>query len=237
MSRGPEGAVTKSSHAGWVVFAIFSTAVVLFLNPIPFVSPVPAASRVPSWATDVTPVRQPTMAPLYASGVYTYKCSDCHKILPSPPETQRTLNQHTEIHLQHGLNARCFNCHHPTNRDVFIDDMGGEIPWDQPQLLCAKCHGPVFRDWQHGSHGRTNGYWDLNQGEQTRRKCIECHDPHHPPFPALQPAPGPNTLRMGQQDFGTHGHGHNPLQINNQASRHRSSGVEERASGVEEEGH
>ena len=89
------------------------------------------------------------------------------------------------------MNTRCFNCHNRTNRDTFVDDAGGEIPWNQPPLLCGKCHGPVYRDWQHGSHGRTNGYWDKTRGPQERRKCVECHDPHRPPFAPMVPAPGP----------------------------------------------
>lgn len=219
MSRSPEGGgATEVSHSKWVSCVLFLTAGLLWLNPIPFHSPVPAANRVPAWATDITPVRQPTLAPVYPSGVYTYRCSDCHKILPSPAETTRKLGQHKEIHLNHGLNTRCFNCHHPTNRDGFIDDLGGEISWDQPQLLCARCHGPVYRDWQNGAHGRTNGYWDVALGQQTRRKCIECHDPHHPPFQAMKPAPGPNTLRMGPQDSDTQHHGYNPLRINDHKS-------------------
>ena len=143
------------------------------MTPAPFVSPVAPAVPVPAWATDTTPVRQPKLAPKYVAAGYTYRCSDCHNLIPSPPETHRTLTQHTEIVLEHGINTRCFNCHHRTNRDAFVDDAGGEIPWDQPPLLCGKCHGPVYRDWQHGSHGRTNGYWDKTRGPQERRKCIE----------------------------------------------------------------
>jgi hypothetical protein len=158
-------------------------------------------------------VRQPNLRPWYELGVFTYRCSDCHRIIPSPAEPDRTLTQHREIRLRHGINTRCFNCHHRTNRDAFVDDYGNEIPWDQPQLVCAKCHGPVYRDWQHGSHGRTNAYWDPKQGKQIRRRCIECHDPHCPPFAPMVPAPGPHTLRMGPQEFGPHGEGHDPLRL------------------------
>ena len=99
---------------------------------------------------------------------------------------------------------------------MFADSDGGEIPWDQPQRLCASCHGPVYRDWQHGSHGRSNGFWDVRQGELIRCKCIECHDPHHPPFPALEPAPGPHTLRMGKHGQAAHTGTHNPLRLSGQ---------------------
>jgi hypothetical protein len=195
----------------WVSVVLLLFAVTLLSGPFPFKSPVSAARTIPAWVTDPTPVRQPVLRPSYTVGVFTYRCSDCHRIIPSPPETFRTLTQHIEIQLDHGINTRCFNCHHPTNRDTFVDDFGAEIPWDQPQLLCAKCHGPVYRDWQHGSHGRTNGYWEPGQGPQIRRKCIECHDPHRPPFPALSPAPAPQTLRMGPRHAAGHTGVSNPL--------------------------
>ena len=145
--------------------------------------------------------------------VFTYRCSECHRIIASRGDTQRSPTQHLEIVLEHGINTSCVNCHHPTNRDVFVDDFGNEIPWDQPQLVCAKCHGPVYRDWQNGSHGRTNGYWDTRQGTQTRRRCIECHDPHRPPFPVMHPAAPPNTLRMGPQHLGSDQQEHQPLKL------------------------
>ncbi len=203
----------RSAGNLWVPVALFVLAVALALNPFPYANDVSESSVVPRWATDTTPVRQTRLRPEYTASVFNYRCSECHKIIASPAETSRTLTQHTEIQLDHGINTRCFNCHHRTNRDAFVDDYGLEIPWDQPQLLCRKCHGPVYRDWEHGSHGRTNGYWDKSQGTQTRRRCIECHDPHRPPFPALAPAPGPNTLRMGPQELGGHREGHDPLRL------------------------
>jgi DNA-directed RNA polymerase subunit RPC12/RpoP len=203
----------KAARSFWVPLVLFAGAGVLALNPVPFESPVTPAAPVPAWATDPAPVRQPKLVPEYRVSVFTYQCSDCHRIIPSPQETLRTLGQHTEINLRHGLNTRCFNCHHRTQRDAFVDDMGDPIPWNQPQLVCAKCHGPVYRDWQAGSHGRINGFWDARRGPQTRRKCIECHDPHTPPFPPMRPAPGPNTLRMGPQETPRHAAEHDPLRI------------------------
>jgi hypothetical protein len=219
-SRNPRGG------ALWVPAALLAFAGALAFVPLPLVNPVTDATPVPAWATDTTPVRQPRLRPEYTVAVFTYGCSDCHRIIPSPAETDRTLTQHREIQLDHGINTRCFNCHHRTNRDAFVDDYGHEIPWDQPQLLCAKCHGPVYRDWQHGAHGRTNGYWDVSRGPQVRRRCIECHDPHRPPFPPLVPAPGPHTLRMGSQEHRPHAPSHDPLRL----SSHPSAGKAESAS-------
>lgn len=204
--------------------AFASVAALLALNPAPFVSPLAARVPAPAWATDLTPVRQPNLKPLYEAAGFTYQCVECHRIIPSPSETLRTLTQHTEIQLHHGINTRCFNCHHPENRNAFVDDFGDEIAWSEPQQLCAKCHGPVYRDWQAGSHGRINGYWDQAKGAQRKLRCIECHDPHAPPFQRMQPAPGPNTLRMGDQKPGLeHAHRHDPLRIRSQGTHTKST--------------
>jgi len=203
----------KAPFHFWVPMVLLAWAGVLWLDPAPFVSPVPPRVAAPAWATDPTPVRQPKLRPEYQVAGYTYQCMDCHRIIPSPAETFRKLTQHTEIRLNHGINTRCFNCHHPTHRNAFVDDFGAEIPWNQPQLLCAKCHGPVYRDWQAGSHGRINGYWDPARGPQTKLRCIECHDPHHPPFQPLPPAPGPHTLRMGAPSPAQHAGPRDPLRI------------------------
>lgn len=180
-----------------VVF--FGLAAVLLADFWKFHSPIVPPPKTPAWAPDTTPVRQPDPWPEVKIGVYTYRCSECHSLINSPPETTRTLTQHREIVLRHGLNDRCFNCHNRENRDAFAADNGQPIPWDQPQLLCAKCHGPVYRDWLHGVHGRTNGYWSKEWGPMTHLKCTSCHDPHVPPFPPMKPAPPPHTLRMGDQ--------------------------------------
>ncbi len=214
----------------WVSGTLVSFALILAIAPRPFSSPLPSTTIVPDWATDPSPLRRPAPEPACRTAAFVYACSDCHRIIPPRSEQRfRTTIQHREVVLEHGINTRCLNCHHPTNRDAFVDDSGGEIPWDQPQRLCAKCHGPVYRDWQHGSHGRTNGYWDKTRGPQIRRKCIECHDPHRPPFPSLEPAPGPNTLRMAQAGHIEHSQSHNPLQLSRKAGS--SDGV------VLEEGH
>ena len=198
----PESALLPGRvRSAAVPLTLVVLAALLWAGPFPFVSPVGPPSIAPAWATDTTPVRHALLKPEIKLAGFTYQCSDCHRLFLSPAETTRPLTQHRDIVLQHGINTRCFNCHHRTNRDALVDDWGNEIPFDQPPRLCAKCHGPVYRDWLHGSHGRTNGYWDTAKGPQERRKCIECHDPHAPSFPRLKPAPPPNTLRMGNQQF------------------------------------
>src|SRR5436190_5125 len=56
------------------------------------------------------------------------------------------------------------------------------------------CHGPTYRDWEIGIHGRKSGYWDKRLGAAVRQDCTSCHDPHSPAFPSLTPGPGPNPL-------------------------------------------
>ena len=180
-----------------VVF--FSLTGVILIDPWPYRRPYSPAHLAPAWASDPAPVRTPAVRPEIQIAGYVYRCDECHALFPSPPETERTLTQHREIVLEHGINKRCFNCHNLRDRNTYADDKGDPIPWDQPQLLCAKCHGPVYRDWTHGVHGRTNGYWDTTRGPRELLRCVRCHDPHAPAFPPLTPAPPPNTLRMGEQ--------------------------------------
>lgn len=210
-----------------VPLVLLALAAVLVADPWRFGDPVPPPTVVPAWAIDPTPVRQPKLKPEIQLAGFTYRCSDCHRLFTSPPETTRPLTQHRDIVLKHGINTRCFNCHHPTNRDTYVDDWGREIPADQPQLLCAKCHGPVYRDWLKGAHGRTNGYWDEQRGAQRRLKCIQCHDPHQPPFPPMHPAPPPNTLRMGEQRFPEEHPATDPLRIYRRSEAGHASPEEE----------
>ena len=143
--------------------------------------------------------------PLIVIGGFRRACMECHRFFESAPETARRLNQHTHIVLDHGLNDRCFNCHDRDDRNRLALRGNKTIPFTEAPRLCAKCHGPTYRDWQHGMHGRTNGYWDETRGEARRLKCVECHDPHAPAFPAFEPLPAPNTLRMGKARPRAHG--------------------------------
>jgi hypothetical protein len=60
--------------------------------------------------------------------------------------------------------------------------------------LCGSCHGPTYRDWEAGVHGRTSGYWQRDLGSIDRKVCTSCHNPHSPAFPSRPPAPGPHPL-------------------------------------------
>jgi hypothetical protein len=221
----PTSSRRRTGRAAFVPVTLLALTAVFLADPFRFHNPVAPQTVVPAWAVDVSTVRRPSLRPEITLEGYTYRCSECHNLFPSPPETDRPLTQHRNIVLKHGINTRCFNCHHLTNRDAFVDDYGREIPYDNPPILCAKCHGPVYRDWTHGSHGRTNGYWDTGKGTMERKRCIDCHDPHIPPFPPMKPAPPPNTLRMGDQSLGpAHAGEKNPLRIYRQAQPETTPG-------------
>lgn len=124
-------------------------------------------------------------------------CNACHQIFSSAHGGGAALNYHTEIRLDHGLNARCVNCHDVDNRELLTLRDGTTVPYAQTPLLCAQCHGTVYRDWQNGTHGKTLGSWVTGAAAQRRLNCNDCHDPHAPRYPAYEPLPGPRTLRMG----------------------------------------
>jgi len=137
---------------------------------------------------DKNPPRQTKGLDLVKSG-WTYNCMECHKLIPARWHYDRPLNEHKDIQLDHGNNRFCLNCHHPTNRNAFVDYDGAEIAQADVVRLCAKCHGTIYRDWQAGVHGRQNGFWNAQMGDKTKLRCIQCHDPHSPKFKAMQPLP------------------------------------------------
>lgn len=99
--------------------------------------------------------------------------------------------------MAHGRNNRndsCFNCHDPAKLNQLVTREGKRLKLDEATPLCASCHGPTFRDWEAGVHGRTTGYWNRAMGAAVREECTSCHDPHAPAFPKMIPMPGPRAL-------------------------------------------
>jgi predicted CXXCH cytochrome family protein len=102
--------------------------------------------------------------------------------------------------MLHGRNLRnenCYNCHEQNALDRLHTAEGKELTFDQATQLCAGCHGPTYRDWEAGAHGRISGYWDRAAGPATRQQCTSCHDPHAPAFTGLIPMPAPHYLHPG----------------------------------------
>lgn len=135
------------------------------------------------------------------------ECYACHERTKTPTlhmSTNGTLKlpeEHSDLVMRHGRNNRndiCFNCHSSTNLEALVTRDGRTLAIEQSTLLCASCHGPTYRDWEVGVHGRLNGYWNTALGPVARQDCVSCHDPHNPAFPSFNPAPGPRQLHAKQ---------------------------------------
>ena len=154
-------------------------------------------------STDPVRSLRPDLDEVLIGGVQQ-RCTDCHDIFDSLEEPPEHLRQHTEIVLDHGMNDRCLNCHARDSRGMLELHGGEKVPMTESALLCAKCHGPTYRDWERGTHGRTNGSWVTGSPDMARLLCIECHDPHAPAFPGIVPLPAPRAWRV-PLDGGGHG--------------------------------
>lgn len=136
-------------------------------------------------------VRQPMHEPILKKDGDLYRCNDCHQnIVPSPIQ-KSFFSAHENIILQHGINNYCLTCHSLNNREFLVDIHGEDIPFSKSELLCQKCHGTIYRDWEKGAHGRINSFWDKSKGEKVKATCVACHDPHQPKFKPLEPSPAP----------------------------------------------
>ncbi len=190
--------MTGVGSASCIISVIALTFVFVGCSPSP--EPAVAASlyvrHVAGNVFDTTPVRGEFQPLNYKKAGFSYRCTECHFSIQPPIRQNPLQSEHANIVLDHGLNTNCMNCHHPGNRDVYVDHEGNEIPADQPARLCSKCHGPIFREWEAGIHGRQNGYWDTSKGSRTKLFCVQCHDPHSPKFKSMAPLPPPQRTRF-----------------------------------------
>lgn len=134
--------------------------------------------------------------PLIEVAGFEMSCQDCHGIFDSKLEIDAEVRQHGHIQLEHGLNARCYNCHSREDRNYLVLAGDVQVPFADVQEVCAGCHGTTYRDWERGMHGKATGSWEIGSAERSLRGCTECHDPHHPAYQPMEPLPAPRTLRM-----------------------------------------
>lgn len=146
----------------------------------------------------------PKLSPAYADTATVRKvrtemtfdgapCQSCHEgvdALQGDPKEKGVF--HEKIEIKHGRNQHCFNCHNRKQPADFSNFDGSPIKLKDVQLLCAKCHGTTFRDWNNGAHGRRSGHWDVSKGGPKPTVCIACHNPHWPVFKPLTAAPPPH---------------------------------------------
>jgi len=138
-----------------------------------------------------------------------FDCYGCHE-KKSPPKLRFGADQkivvpdeHSDVvmgHGQHGRNNNCYNCHDEQNLLQLAARDGRALKLEDSVPLCGSCHGPTYRDWEAGVHGRTSGYWDRSKGPIVRQLCVNCHNPHSPKFPGRKPAPGPIPLRQANPE-------------------------------------
>jgi hypothetical protein len=140
-----------------------------------------------------------------ASGLDCYVCHERNKPLKLKLNAEGDVvvpKEHEDIVMAHGRHHRnnnCFNCHDESNLELLQTRDGRHLKIVESPALCGSCHGPTYRDWEAGVHGRTSGFWKRELGPIERKACPSCHNPHSPPFPSRQPAPGPHPLRPTEQ--------------------------------------
>jgi hypothetical protein len=131
------------------------------------------------------------------SGFDCYACHEKGKPLPIQYDADHKIlipKEHENIVMRHGRHERnnnCYNCHNEANLELLYPRDGRELKWTESTQLCGSCHGPTFRDWEAGVHGRVNGFWRADLGKRIRKDCVNCHDPHAPKVPGRKPAPPP----------------------------------------------
>lgn len=168
---------------------------------------VPAQQILPLVDTNFisTATVRMSAAELIASGedASGLDCKACHEGKTLKLEFDEENNvilpkEHSDIILGHGKHKRnnnCFNCHDETDTEFLQTRDKHKVKLVDSPDLCGSCHGPTYRDWEAGVHGRTSGYWKRELGPFERKVCTSCHDPHRPAFPGREPAPGPHSLR------------------------------------------
>jgi hypothetical protein len=186
-------------------------AVVFFALALKFMagSGARAARPAPISLVDTQFLNTATFRKSYAELIRTkadlsdFDCYACHEKGKPPTlrfDAQQNLiipKEHSDIvmgHGSHNRNNNCFNCHDEQNLEQLQTRDGRQIKMAESPPLCGSCHGPTYRDWEAGAHGRTGGYWDRTAGPIKRQICVDCHDPHHPKIPPCKPAPGPHLL-------------------------------------------
>ena len=154
----------------------------------------------------VVQVRRPAGSPRVTTGKVdlqgqpvTVSCASCHATTKPDPSTRSSaaLNEfHQKLQFNHG-DLSCLSCHNAGNYDTLRRADGTSIGYPDVMDLCGQCHGPQLRDYRNGAHGGMTGHWDLTRGGRERNNCIDCHDPHTPKYPVVQPVfpPGQDLRR------------------------------------------
>lgn len=180
-ANGPHGLLTSSPAAA---------------ERLTVANNVSTKSSIPVKKKYKVTIRQPAGPPRVDLGILdstgkpaTAACSTCHTTRPTNYENRKPADLdefHQNIGFSHGT-VSCLSCHNPDDYDTLRLADGKKVEYTDVMTLCAQCHGPQTRDYNHGAHGGMNGHWDLSRGPRIRNNCVDCHDPHSPSFPAMKP--------------------------------------------------
>jgi hypothetical protein len=201
---------------------LLTLAVVFFILTLAFGrhlrDPRPTSQQIP--LVDASLIMPTTIRTSYLqlirmkADLSDFDCYGCHE-KGKPPTLRFDTNhnlivpqEHSDVvmaHGSHGRNNNCFNCHDEKNLLVLQTRDGRELKLEESPPLCGSCHGPTYRDWEAGAHGRTGGYWRSESGELRRQICVDCHNPHNPKIPRRKPLPPPNPLRPARAEVAAHG--------------------------------
>lgn len=206
-TQSPPKRLPLSQRRSWnrwrnrlVVLLLFSVAVVgvrAALKTAPLEEAATAqATPVAQPAKFPVHIRKPAGPPTVDTGILDahgatvmVSCSTCHTTR-QPNHQNKTVKQMNEFHqgmaFAHGK-VSCLSCHNPNDYDSLKLADGSRVEFTEVMTLCAQCHGPQMKDYQHGVHGGMTGHWDLTKGPQTKNNCVDCHNPHSPQFPKMQP--------------------------------------------------
>jgi hypothetical protein len=142
------------------------------------------------FAVNVTAEKEqfPVPKPPFSKGIFP--CSDCHGGMELNAKKRVLKEAHTDIKLHHADSVRwCLDCHDPANRDKLKLASGEPVDFTESYILCGQCHGPTYRDWKAGIHGKRTGYF--SGGSRMYYLCVNCHNPHDPKFKPIKPEPPP----------------------------------------------
>lgn len=189
------------------VIGIVGAVLSLFVTDDAKEAPTPQSSDIRADATAIqqqpaaqdlfaVTIRKPTGPPRVATGTLDFHgneisvgCATCHATR-KPNSSNRTpadLNEfHGEMNFNHGK-ISCLSCHNSDDYDALKLADGSRVEFQDVMTLCAQCHGGQMKDYDHGAHGGMNGYWDLSRGPRMKNNCVDCHHPHSPQFPKMQP--------------------------------------------------
>ncbi len=157
--------IKRPASASWALLVAVAGGALVFAVAIPK-GEQNAPPEQPAATTAKPPTQHPVtiVAPSVSPGIPTGEvdrlgnpvlanCTTCHT-KREPNRATRDGAQLTEFHqgltMGHGQ-LQCVACHNPDDYTQFRLAGGETLEFSESMQLCAQCHGPQFRDYQHGA--------------------------------------------------------------------------------------